>query len=265
MDKKINSLKLEELYANISEIPAGHITMMNKQRMFDVYNKILNVADELFKGTIKQTEYTGALRTLPIILVDDDEQSALKLFLKSLKEIIDAMRTDVESDSSIVASSNVKRPMENSSKKIFIVHGHDDGMKNATFRTIETLGLKPIILHEQADRGKTIIEKFELYSDVSFAVVLLSPDDICSKSSGPPENVMSRARQNVVLELGFFLGKLGRDRVLPLYRKIDNFEIPTDLEGILFVPYDQDDGSWRLRLVRELKACGYEMDLSKLA
>ena len=97
-------------------------------------------------------------------------------------------------------------------------------MKEAVARTLEKLGLEPIILHEQENLGKTIIEKFESCSEnVSFAIVLLSPDDLGYKKDKPPESAMFRARQNVILELGYFMGKLGRKNVVALHRRWNKF------------------------------------------
>jgi hypothetical protein len=93
--------------------------------------------------------------------------------------------------------------------EVFIVHGHDDGAKNTVARFIERIGLKPIVLHEQPDDGRTLIEKFEHYSRVGFAVILMTPDDV-GASATSQEKLHPRARQNVILELGFFLGGLGR-------------------------------------------------------
>lgn len=144
-------------------------------------------------------------------------------------------------------------------RDIFIVHGHDDAAKHEVARFIDKLGLQPIILHEQADRGRTIIEKFEAHSsDVGFAVVLLTPDDV-GYPKGDPSKAKSRARQNVVLELGFFLGTLGRARVCAL-RKGD-IEIPNDYEGVLYKLMD-DGGGWKLALAKEIKEAGIEVDMN---
>ncbi len=149
------------------------------------------------------------------------------------------------------------------STKVFVVHGHDNEMKEAVARTLEHFGLEPIILHEQPDGGRTIIEKFVSYSDVGFAVILLSPDDMGYPKTAGPKSARPRARQNVVLELGFFLGKLGRERVLALHKNIPNFEMPSDYAGVLYKKFD-DSGSWRLELARELKALKYEIQASDL-
>ena len=149
------------------------------------------------------------------------------------------------------------------SKQIFLVHGHDDAMKQAVARTLEKIGLEPIILHEKPSEGRTIIEKFTDYSEVSFAVVLLSPDDIAYPKDRSPKDAMLRARQNVIFELGFFIGKLGRNRVLVLYQEEENFEMPSDYSGVLYTPYDSS-GRWQFDLIKELKACGYDVDANKL-
>ena len=143
------------------------------------------------------------------------------------------------------------------SKKVFIVHGHDEAEKLAAARFIEKLGFDPIVLHEQASEGKTVIEKFEKYSDVSFALILLTPDDEGRKLGAPA--LSPRARQNVVLELGYFIGKLGRDRVCALHK--GNVEIPSDYLGVLFVALDAA-GAWKLGVAKEMKAAGLTVDIN---
>jgi len=146
------------------------------------------------------------------------------------------------------------------SRDIFIVHGHDEAAKHEVARFIEKLGLHPIILHEKPDKGRTVIEKVEQHSDVGFTVVLLTPDDMGHPKDKPAEP-KPRARQNVVLELGYFIGILGRARVCAL--KKGDIEIPTDFSGVLYTPMD-DAGAWQLKLAREIKAAGIDVDLSKL-
>ena len=156
-----------------------------------------------------------------------------------------------------------KIDLKSNSKKIFLVHGHDESMKISVARVTEKLGLKPIILHEQPNKGRTVIEKFTDYSNVGFAVIILSPDDIGYSREEEPEFFKYRARQNVILELGYFLGRLGRDKVIVLFREEKKFEIPSDYSGVLFVPFDKN-GRWQFDLVKELKAAGYKVDANKL-
>jgi predicted nucleotide-binding protein len=142
-------------------------------------------------------------------------------------------------------------------RRVFLVHGHDEGARESVARFLEKLQLECVILHEQPNKGRTIIEKFEDYSDVGFAVVLLTPDDRGGISDGTFEAQNRRARQNVLLELGFFLGALGRSHVCALY--VEGVEIPSDYSGVLFLPLD-GGGAWRMALVRELIAAGLEVD-----
>jgi predicted nucleotide-binding protein len=142
-------------------------------------------------------------------------------------------------------------------RKVFIVHGHDEGPKYAVIRFVERLGFEAIILHEQASQGRTVIEKIEAHSDVGFAVVLLTPDDFGGTKGEEPKD---RARQNVVLELGYFIGKLNRSRVCALKR--GDIEVPSDFGGVVYVPFD-DSGGWREALGRELEAAGFDIDWNK--
>jgi hypothetical protein len=130
------------------------------------------------------------------------------------------------------------------SRKVFLVHGHDMAAKESVARFLERIGLEPIILHEQANEGRTIIEKFEAFTDVPFAIVLMTADDVGSKADSE-QILVPRARQNVILELGYFTGKLGRSRVVALY--IPKLEVPSDLHGVLFTELDEK-GAWRNKL-----------------
>lgn len=145
------------------------------------------------------------------------------------------------------------------SQAVFIVHGHEEAGKVEVARLLERLGLEPIILHEQANAGQTLIEKFEVNAaQASFAVILLTPDDVGGLRSGAAH---PRARQNVILEMGYFAGKLGRARVCPLY--VEGVELPSDLLGIAYTKRD-DGGAWKLALAKELKAAGFQIDFNKL-
>lgn len=142
--------------------------------------------------------------------------------------------------------------------KIFIVHGHDDEVKEKVARFITKIGFEPIILHEQASGNKTIIEKIEAYSNVGFALVLYTP---CDKGSMNKNSVdlRSRARQNVVFEHGYFIGKLGRNKVCALVKS--DIEIPNDISGIVYIPIDSGD-SWKFSLAKEMKEASYDVDMN---
>jgi predicted nucleotide-binding protein len=143
------------------------------------------------------------------------------------------------------------------SRNVFVVHGHDDAAREEVARFLSKADFNPVILHEQASGGRTVIEKLEKYADVGFAVVLLTPDDVGSPKDG---KLQPRARQNVVAELFYFIGKLGRERVCAI--KKGELETPSDIGGVVYVPLDAG-GGWRQKLLRELEAVGYEVDWGK--
>jgi predicted nucleotide-binding protein len=150
------------------------------------------------------------------------------------------------------------------STRIFIVHGHDVAMKNELARLLERLELTPVILHEQVDRGRTIFGKLnEELSDVGFGFVLLTPDDFGAAQS-QKRKVLSRARQNVVFEHGWLVGRLGPERVCAIVK--GDVELPSDLHGIVYkhVPLSRGLDSVALELVRELKAAGYDVDANRV-
>jgi predicted nucleotide-binding protein len=162
--------------------------------------------------------------------------------------------------SSTEAQAAISAPPVHLTKKVFVVHGHDNEAKESVARFIERLRLSPIILHEQPNSGRTVIEKFEVFSDVGFAVVLLTPDDI-GTSAAEPKNLKPRARQNVILELGYFMGKLSRFRVCALYKP--GVEIPSDYQGVLYIELDPA-GAWKQKLAQELVEANFSIDLDGL-
>jgi predicted nucleotide-binding protein len=150
-------------------------------------------------------------------------------------------------------------PQEKYSNKIFIVHGRDEGPREAVANVIKKLGLEPIILNQLPNRSRAVIEKIEEHSDVGFAVVLLTPDDEGNLKGKPAQ---ARARQNVLLELGYFLGKLTRRRVCVLVK--GEVEIPSDWAGVINEEYDDLSPAWKMMLVRELKEAGYDIDANRV-
>ena len=182
--------------------------------------------------------------------------------LGKAQAILESMIAEVgeywEDTPQVAAPSETAQPsVLPSSNQVFVIHGSDHGIKSEIARFLENLGLEPVILHEQADQGLTIIEKFEQSAHAGFAVALLTPDDVGGTNQG---NLQPRARQNVVLELGYFIGKLGRSRVCALRQ--GDVEIPSDYSGVLYIPLDDGDG-WKLALIRELKKAGFNVDANR--
>ncbi len=148
---------------------------------------------------------------------------------------------------------------------VFVVHGRDELAKALVSGTLKDLRLRPIVLSEQPSKGQTIIEKLEYYAgEASFAVILLTPDDVGRSASDTAER--SRARQNVVLELGYFIAKLGRAKTCALYKagiELPDMELPSDFSGVVYTPMD-DAGAWKFTLAKELRAAGFTVDLNNL-
>ncbi len=139
--------------------------------------------------------------------------------------------------------------------KVFIVHGHDGELKEAVARLIEKQGIEAIILSEQVNKGATIIEKFEANSDVNAAICLFTADDM--GKANRDSDYKKRARQNVVFETGYFMGKLGRSNVIVIADS--EIEIPSDMQGVVYT----NNNYWQIETLKELKAMGFPIDMNK--
>jgi len=186
---------------------------------------------------------------------ENHHASSLQTQMRSLQGLRELLETELQlsGGQSATVSSGPK------GHKIFLVHGHDDRALHETARFLEKLRQEVIILREQPNKGRTLIEKFENYADVGFAIVLLTPDDKGGPKDSPASDLKSRARQNVVFELGYFIGRLGRNRVCALY--LEGVEIPSDYSGVLYTKMDTS-GAWRLEIAKELKAAGLPVDMN---
>jgi predicted nucleotide-binding protein len=153
------------------------------------------------------------------------------------------------------SQGSASRVVPSGRRRVHIIHGKDEAMKQAVSQILEQIALVPVILHEQPNQGRTLLGEFSEYSDVTFVLVLLSPDEICS--------AVPRASQNVILELGYFLGKLGRRNVLPLYRETKGFDLPVDIVGVGYAKFDLE-GTWKFKLAKSLQDSGYDVDISKI-
>ncbi len=180
---------------------------------------------------------------------------SLKSQIQQLEGLIEILNTDIR----FRADHSIAKTTANTSHKVFLVHGHDERFLHETARFLEKLKQDFVILREQPNEGRTIIEKFENHADVGFAVVLLTSDDRGGTTDDAYESQKPRARQNVILELGYFLGRIGRKRVCALYA--EGVEIPSDYDGVIYVPLD-DSGAWKLSLAKEIKAAGLPVDMN---
>lgn len=243
---------IEQMTSIRSEInKKKHITM-----------KIMSKAHTLKTVTIGPPPAVGGmimknLNPLDIIFDPPYGRSIIPSLIDMLDETIGAIEED---DNFFLEDRIDKTRKETKTRKIFIVHGHDDIMKLDVSNVLRQLDFEPIILNDKASGGKTIIEKIETYSDVGFAVILMSPCDVGYKK-GEEDNAKSRARQNVIAELGYFVGLLGRNKTFIL--KKDEVEEPSDFSGIVYEPYDSK-GAWKMQLVKELKEAGFSVDANKI-
>lgn len=169
----------------------------------------------------------------------------IEYFQQVLQEIVNA-NPEIE-------DNNINKVKGNT---VFIIHGHDNELKTEVQLLLTRAGVNNIVLHEQADKGRTIIDKLvEESNNSNYAIALLSPDDKL-------ENGSKRARQNVILEIGYFIGKLGKERVRIL--KKGDIEIPSDLQGILYENFDIN-GVWKMKICKELIAVGIYVDIENIA
>lgn len=181
--------------------------------------------------------------------------------ITSLESILE--RLELIPEPVTTAPAHAYNPTRNTAdnNSVFIVHGHDETAKVNVARFVEKLGLDAIILHEQPNKGQTIIEKFESNAaDVGFAIVLLTPDDIAASKDTPTETTL-RARQNVIMELGYFCAAHGRDKVCVLYK--EDVEIPSDYIGVVYTELDDSEG-WHLKLAKEMKEADLNVDLNDI-
>lgn len=148
-------------------------------------------------------------------------------------------------------------------RKVFVVYGHDDIARTQLEAMLRRWDLEPIILDQLASSGKTIIEKLEEYGfDVNYAIVLATPDD--EGKCVTEDKMKRRVRQNVVLELGMFLSKLGRERVAILLKEAEDFEKPSDIQGLIYIPFQNKVDEVAVSLAKELDKQNYKIDTKNL-
>jgi predicted nucleotide-binding protein len=185
-------------------------------------------------------------------------EQAKSYYLGALKAALEILEQDTFGEVKVDRAS-ATAPMA-LSNKVFVVHGHDEKAKQELEILLTEMGLEPIVLHRQADGGRTLIEKFEHYSDVGFAFILMTPDEVAylimdEQKPDQERGKERRARPNVIFEFGFFVGRLGRAKTCCLYR--GDVVVPSDLSGLIYKRFEHavEETAWAL--ARELKAAGY--------
>lgn len=187
----------------------------------------------------------------------EDFVRACRRGLESIRGVFKAYLEEMEDekcDERELAVGEMKKT--NLYAKVFVVHGHDEKLKEAVARVIEKQGIQPIILSEQLNQGATIIEKFEKNSDVGAAICLFTADD--EGKACTEEELKKRARQNVVFETGYFMGRLGRDKIIMIVDP--DVEAPSDIQGVVYT----NNTYWQMELLKELKGMGFSIDMNKI-
>ncbi len=217
----------------------------------DDFGKAKSVCFNLYKAAAEESDggFKLAFNLFKHASVNENffkfNEAFLEYFIKALEDIVAA------------ENQPFKHPEEGEimGENIFIIHGHDNEMKREVQLFLNRANLNDVVLHECPDKGRTIIDKLiGEGAAASYVVALLSPDDITTDGK-------FRARQNVILEIGYFLGRIGKERVRLLIK--GDLEIPSDLQGILYERFD-NAGSWRINLLKEMKAVGIEVDIEEV-
>lgn len=175
-------------------------------------------------------------------------------------DVVNEILGDANASSSVIKSEG-NTTAHSATNKVFIVYGHDSEARNQLELMLRRFKLEPIVLQNLPTGGQTVIEKLEATSDVRFAIVLLTPDDEGHRI-GVPDEQKPRARQNVVLELGMFLAKLGRKRVAILHK--GELELPSDINGLLYVPFQNAVDDVKDRVAAELQEAGFQINIKDL-
>jgi predicted nucleotide-binding protein len=196
----------------------------------------------------------------PIHEIRESLRRCRRRSLDLLNQALSFLKEELEANARTPQPDATAQAPASHSRKVFLVHGRDNEAKNEVARFLDKIGLETIILHERPNVGRHLLTKFqEEAGDVAFAVVLITPDDTCSGRPGEPQR--GRPRQNVVFELGFFIGKLGTSQVAALVK--GEAERPSDFDGVGYITMDQG-GGWKLQLARELKSANVPFDHSSV-
>lgn len=210
--------------------------------------RMLNIPEEqfpLFRDTLMYMQEYEYIRPLPI-------DGAPYCFVTEPAFKSFAMHIEAQEDDEDMVE---ERKYDNN--KVFIVHGHDEMLLDEVEKMVYRIGLKPIILKNEASGGRTVIEKIEHYTDVGFGIVLYTACDEGRVKGSTSFN--RRARQNVVFEHGYLCAKLSRSRVVAL--NDSGIEVPSDLAGVVYISHEASD--WKNQIMREMREAGLEFDSTR--
>lgn len=239
--------RLEKFVQEAKEFEKKNITASNPD-FIAWNNSLIRFLEQTYgKNSTTTKNFVNRTYSLSVFAIGTPEKSFIEAFKRDMtittKELEKLLEETLEEDYDKVENKhNVSR------KKVFIVHGRDDAKKYEISGFLYEQGLEPIILHEQVNNGQTIIEKIEKNSDVDCAIILLTPDDE-GRLRDSNSSLKTRARQNVIFEAGFFMGKLGRNRTIMLSGVEEKM---SDIDGIVYI----DINNYKSALLKELKELG---------
>lgn len=258
--------EIEQNITNSSEIFDNVKNEYSKWNSFNVeLLKRIFTTEEFAKeysfwgGAIKMSMGPPSIEERRTNLYKDINQNIHKL--DSIIERLELI--PLNNTASTTTSSEKLTQASTKSKKVFVVHGHDEIAKTNLEVFLREIGLEPVVLHRQADEGQTVIEKFEKHSDVGYAFILLTPDEVAYIKSDDSKNDNERkkefrARPNVIFEFGYFVGKLGRSRVCCLYT--GDVSLPSDVSGMIYKKFTNSIEDVAYSIIKDLKVSGYEID-----
>ncbi len=247
-------LEMTPEFAQNKKVNVGNKETGKKAELLKNYAEIKQMSPGNMAISIDELSFSKYKDTLEYLVGHEfiqciDETCGIKIYFK-----LPSFDTFSEHILLEEIEDNTMETQKFDNKKVFIVHGHDETLKYKVSNWLWSIGLEPIILHLKANCGiTTIMNKIKTNSDVRCAIVLMTADDV-GKAKADPE-LKFRARQNVVFEAGYFIGKLGEDRVIMLYD--EGIEAPGDLAGCVYIPADEYDG-WKEQVRREFSAMGIE-------
>ena len=255
--------KFKVIYDEIDELIAKQVASSDEE-FITWYTKTERFIRKKYGDSPELKDFTNTSFTLMVFTFNEtraDYVRACKRGLESTKAVfkvyLDEMKEEVPTTREVLMKELIEKDSKaKSCEKVFIVHGHDGALKEAVARLIEKQGIEAIILSEQANKGATIIEKFEANSDVGAAICLFTADD--EGKANKESEYHKRARQNVVFETGYFMGKLGRQNVIMIADS--EIEIPSDMQGVVY----SNNNYWQFDVLKELKEIGFSIDMNKV-
>ena len=264
MEKELVIMRLNEQISKLKKFEFDDWFTPNFEKWYrDTKIDIKNIFKEKSTEKLKEFGDIGFEPQSPRILENVYYAPGLKENFPELKERMIMLLKSIKDEICRYWPNDKQNTSRKEEKlEVFLVHGHDKEKLYKVERFLKQLNIQTIILHDQPTRSKTIIEKLEKHSDTHFAVIILTPDDVGAEKNDK-DNIEPRARQNVIFELGFFIGKLGRENTCALYStemQLPKIDLPTDFVGIGYIPFDDE---WQMALSKELKDAGFEIELNR--